>query len=75
MEHEELVDEDTGEIFESESKDFYILSPAFVYHNPEADYAIHRSSEGVAKSRALASVTSHSAMIELRELIKESYKK
>ena len=70
----EVVDTETGEVIDR-VRQFFVTSPAYVFHDPNADYAIHLSREGQRKRRWLAAHTTREAVNELRREIRERYQK
>lgn len=79
IEFEAFVDEETGEIssFEKEEEPSIcrLISPSYAFCDPQNDFSIHFSKEGLHKSILLNSTSPKLAKMELIERMKESCKR
>ena len=65
------VDEETGEIVPE--YDFFVLSPAFMYHIPEKDNELVLSREGRKRLKKIQAFTVTSAVAQLGDMVKATY--
>ncbi len=68
-----VLDEETGELIE-EPKRFVLTSPNYVFHDPDDNYKIHLSRAGRQEARNLKAHTTVQALLELKQIIKDSCK-
>ena len=69
----DVVDTETGEVIDKVEQ-FFVSSPAYVYHDPGADYKIYMSREGKQKRQWMEARTTGAAVAELRRMVREKYK-
>lgn len=67
-----LVDEETGEIHQA--RHYFILNPAYVFHDKSADNKIILSRAGLQKMKPLEADSSYSAIRQMAEMIKATFK-
>jgi hypothetical protein len=67
----DMIDQETGEI--KQEYDFFITSPAYIYHSPEKDNKLMLSKEGKKRLKKIEAFTVSEAVTRLGDMVKAQY--